>query len=103
MSGDLRVTPAHLRELSAKQEQAAAALTAATQAVDGVDAAVRGSHGPISWSTAAAVAAAQNARRAAGTGIATVSQELGAKLTSAAGRYDGTDASMGVAIDETVR
>lgn len=102
MSGDLRVTTAHLRELSAKQGQAAAVLTSATAAVDGVDSAVRWTHGPISWSTAAAIEAAQHARRVAGTGMANVSQDLGEKLTSAAGRYDNTDTSAGEALDGTV-
>ncbi|KWX23459.1 hypothetical protein AFM11_14330 [Mycolicibacterium wolinskyi] len=102
MSGDLRVTTAHLRELSAKQGEAAAVLTSATAAVDGVDSAVRWTHGPISWSTAAAVEAAQNARRIAGTGMANVSQDLGEKLTSAAGRYDNTDMTTAEALDGTV-
>lgn len=103
MSGDLRVTTAHLRELSAKQGQAAADLTSATAVVEGVDSAVRWTHGPISWSTAAAVEAAQHARRAAGAGMADASHDLGAKLTSAAGRYDRTDTVLGRALDAAVR
>ncbi|MGV0743560.1 ESX-1 secretion-associated protein [Mycolicibacterium sp. XJ870] len=103
MSGDLRVTTAHLRELSAKQGQAAADLTTATAIVEGVDSAVRWTHGPISWSTAAAVEAAQIARRSAGVRMANASQDLGAKLTTAAGKYSGTDTTMGAALDGTIR
>ncbi|MUL82865.1 MULTISPECIES: ESX-1 secretion-associated protein [unclassified Mycolicibacterium] len=103
MAGDLRVATAHLYELSAKQGQAATSLTVATGVVDGVDSSVRLTHGPISSSTAAAVEAALNARRAAGTGMARVSQDLGDKLTRAASGYDRTDATMGGALNGTVR
>lgn len=91
MSNDLRVATVHLRELSAKQGQVSHELTAATAVVEGVATAVRGTHGSISWSTAGAVEAAQTARRAAGTGMARVSDNLSEKLTGAAGRYDNTD------------
>ncbi|WP_135451371.1 ESX-1 secretion-associated protein [Mycobacterium sp. DL99] len=103
MAGDLRVATAHLYELSAKQGQAATSLTIATGVVDGVDASVRVTHGPISSSTATAVVAALNARRAAGTGMASVSRNLGEKLTRAAGGYDRTDSTMGDAICGTAR
>ncbi|HTM85903.1 MAG TPA: ESX-1 secretion-associated protein [Mycobacterium sp.] len=103
MSGDLRVTTAHVRELSAKQGQAAAELSAATEAVAGVDTAVRWTHGPISSATASAVQAAQHARRTAGTGMAGVSADLGDKLTAAATQYDRTDTSASGALDGTVR
>lgn len=91
MSGDLRVTTAHLRELSEKQGEASTKLSSATAVVDGVDTSVRWTHGPVSFATASAVEAAQNARRAAGTGMAAVSDDLSEKLTTAAGRYDQTD------------
>lgn len=81
MAGDLRVATAHLHELSAKQGQAASSLATATGVVDGVDASVRITHGPISSSTAAAVTAALKARRAAGTGMARVSRDLPVKNT----------------------
>lgn len=103
MAGDLRVAGAQLRELSEKQDQAAAGLTMATGVVDGVDTSVRWTHGPISSSTAAAVEAALHARRAAGTSLARVSHDLGQKLTHAAGGYQRTDATMGSALDGTVR
>ncbi|OMC34073.1 hypothetical protein A5740_10535 [Mycobacterium sp. GA-1841] len=103
MSGDLRVATAHLQELSARQGEAASSLALATGAVDGVDTSVRVTHGPISASTAAAVEAALNARRAAGNGMARVSQDLGDKLTRAASGYDRTDSTMGDALHGTVR
>ena len=103
MAGDLRVATAHLQELSAKQGQAATSLTVATGVVEGVDAAVRLTHGPISSSTASAVAAALNARRAAGTCLASVSRDLGAKLSRAAAGYDRTDSAMSGALRGTVR
>lgn len=103
MSDDLRVTTAHLRELSAKQGRAAAELTTATAVVEGVDTAVRFTHGPISWGTAAAVEAVQHARRAAGTGMVKVSEDLETKLDTAAGRYHRTDSTMGDALDGTIQ
>ncbi|MBP2455116.1 ESX-1 secretion-associated protein [Mycolicibacterium lutetiense] len=103
MAGELRVATAHLYELSAKQGQAAISLTVATGVVEGVDSAVRLTHGPISSSTASAVAAALNARRVAGAGMASVSRELGAKLSRAASRYDRTDSTMSGALRGTVR
>lgn len=103
MAGDLRVATAHLYELSAKQGQAATSLTVATGVVDGVDASVRVTHGPISSSTATAVGAALNARRAAGSCMARVSQDLEDKLTRAAGGYDRADSATAGAVRGTVR
>ncbi len=103
MVGDLRVATAHLRELSAKQSQAAAGLTVATGVVEGVGTSVRLTHGPISASTAAAVDAASKARQAAGAGMARVSQDLGDKLTRAASGYDRADSTMAGAARGTVR
>jgi hypothetical protein len=91
MSEDLRVTTAHLRELSTRQGHAAGALATATDVVTGVDSSLRWTHGPISWSTAGAVEAAQNARRTAGHSIARSSEALSEKLIAAARRYDHTD------------
>ncbi|MFV8243878.1 type VII secretion target [Mycolicibacterium peregrinum] len=103
MAGDLRVATAHLHELSAKQGEAASSLTVATGVVEGVDTAVRMTHGPISSASAAAISRAVNARRTAGTGLARVSRDLGSKLSGAAGGYDGTDSTMSGALHGTVR
>jgi hypothetical protein len=95
MSGDLRVTTAHLRELAAKQRQAAAELRSATEIVDGVDTSVRVTHGVISWSTAAAVEAVQNARQTAGTRVEEVSDARADKLEPSAAAYDRIDGLAG--------
>jgi hypothetical protein len=91
MSGELRVTSAHLGELAAKQRQAAAEIRSATEITEGVDTSVRVSHGVISWSTAAAVEAANTARRTAGRAMECVSGQLRDSLQLAARRYDDTD------------
>src|ERR1700754_76161 len=96
MSGDdLRVTTAHLNELTAQQVRAAADARSATVAAEGVDAAVRSTHGIIASATAGAVGAVVAARRSAGMKIATISDDLGRKLADAAQRYDQSDDAMG--------
>ena len=104
MSGDpLRVTTAHLRELAAKQAQAAAEITSATEVVDGVDTSVRKSHGVIAWSTAGAVEAIQHARRAAGHEMAAVSNGMSENLADAAAQYDQVDGAIGGRLDREMR
>ena len=96
MSGDdLRVTTVHLRALAATQQQVAAEIRAATAVTEGVDSAVRSTHGVIASTTANALAAVQAARQTAGTKMAAVSDGLNAKLNGAAMRYDQADAAMG--------
>ena len=100
MSGDdLRVTSAHLRVLAAKQQDAAAEIRAATVVTEGVEAAVRSTHGVIASATASAVEAAQAARRTAGNKMAEVSDGLSHRLNDAATRYDQTDGAMGGRLD----
>lgn len=99
MSSDLQVTTAHVRELAAKQGQAAAEIRSATEVTAGVDTAVRFSHGVIAWSTAGAVEAAQHARVAAGTAMGQASEELRDDLQTAASRYDATDQDTGALLD----
>jgi Excreted virulence factor EspC, type VII ESX diderm len=104
MSGEaLRVTTAHLRKLAAKQAQAAAEITSATEVVDDVDTSVRVSHGVIAWSTASAVEAIQHARRTAGNGIAAASNGMSENLAEAASRYDQIDGAMGRPLDQEMR
>ena len=96
MSGDdLRVTTVHLRALAATQQQVAAEIRAATAVTEGVDAAVRSTHGVIASTTANALVAVQAARQTAGTKMAAVSDGLNEKLNGAATRYDQADAAMG--------
>ena len=104
MSGDdLRVTTAHLVELTVGQVRAGADIRSATIAVDGVDAAVRSTHGVIASATAGAVDAIVAARRGAGTKMASISDELGGKLADAVRRYDQMDDALGRALDEQVQ
>jgi hypothetical protein len=95
---DLRVTTAHLGDLTAHQDRAAADLRSATLAVDGADAAVRSTHGSIAAATASAVEAVLSSRRYAGTRMAAFSDELCDNLADAAKRYDRTDEAMGGAL-----
>jgi len=104
MSGDdLRVTAAHLGELAVQQARAAAETRSATYAVEGVDAAVRSTHGSIASATAGAVEAVVAARRNAGTKMAAVSDDLCEKLTHAARRYDQVDERLGGVLDAQVQ
>ncbi|WP_099040477.1 ESX-1 secretion-associated protein [Mycobacterium neglectum] len=104
MSGDdLRVTTAHLNELTVQQVRAAADTRSATAATEGLDAAVRSTHGIIASATAGALSAVVAARRSAGMKVATISDDLGHKLTDAAQRYDQSDDVMGRALDGQVR
>ena len=104
MSGDdLRVTTAHLVDLAARQVRAAADIRSATFAAEGVDAAVRSTHGVIASATAGAVSQILAARREAGTKMATVSDELSGKLTEAARRYDQIDDAAGRELDGQVQ
>ncbi|BBY94717.1 ESX-1 secretion-associated protein [Mycobacterium gallinarum] len=103
MSGDdVRVTTAHLDELAGRQVRAAAETRSAAILVDGVDAAVRSTHGVIASATAGAVSDIVAARRAAGMKIAAISDDLGHKLHEAARRYDHADDAMGRVLDGQV-
>ncbi len=95
---ELRVTEAHLRELVAKQGEAAAAIGSATGAVDGLGAAVAATHGPVASATAAAVQAAEDARRRAGAQTAAESGGLRDRLGATAVVYAGVDQSASQAL-----
>lgn len=104
MSGDeLRVTTAHLDELTVHQVRAAAATRSATSLAEGVDAVVRSTHGVIASATASAVSDIVAARREAGMKIAAISDDLGHKLHDAGRCYDQTDEAMGHVLDGQVR
>ncbi|MBS4728050.1 ESX-1 secretion-associated protein [Mycobacterium sp. SM1] len=97
---ELRVTTAHLRELSAKQQQAAAEIAAATELTHGVGGSVMKSHGVICAATAGAVSTADGARTAAGEGMREVSTDLAEKLDSAAASYDSVDQQQSGDLDQ---
>lgn len=104
MSGDdLRVTTAHLGDLAVRQARAAAETRSATYAVEGVDAAVRSTHGSIASATASAVEAVLSARRGAGTKMAAISDDLCDKLADAARRYDQIDDTSGGALNQQMQ
>lgn len=99
MSGDdLRVTAAHLGELSVKQGRAAVGIRSATILAEGVDAVVRNTHGSVASASASALAAVLAARRSAGTKMAAISDDLCDKLAEAAKRYDQADDAMSRAL-----
>jgi Excreted virulence factor EspC, type VII ESX diderm len=103
MSGDtLRVTTAHLRDLAVQQQKAATDIRGATHVIEGVDTAVRISHGVIAWSTAAAVEAIQNARRRSANAMAEESEGIRDRLFDAATRYDQVDGAIGVRLDSVM-
>lgn len=104
MSGDdLRVTTAHLDDLTVQQVRAAAATRSATLVADDVDAAIRSTHGVIASATAGAVSAIVEARRGAGMKIAAISDDLGRTLHEAAQHYDRTDEAAGCVLDGQVQ
>jgi hypothetical protein len=94
MSGDLRVTAAHLGELAANQGRAAVGIRSATIAAEGAEAAVTSTHGSIASASVSALAAVLAARRSAGTRMAAISDDLCDKLADAAKRYDQADEAM---------
>lgn len=103
MSSELRVLVAHLGELAAEQGEAAVAIGSATGAVNGVGASVASTHGAISSSTAAAVAAVEHARRTAGGRLERESRKMQQRLTRSAANYELTDRQVGGLITAQVR
>lgn len=100
MSGDeLRIATDHLDRLAVQQANAAAVTRSATVAVEGVDAAVRGTHGTIAAEAASALEAVLPARHRAGMRMAAISADLSEKLADAAKRYDRVDDAAGGVLD----
>jgi Excreted virulence factor EspC, type VII ESX diderm len=95
---ELRVTAAHLRELAAKQGEAAADIRSATGAANGLGASVGSTHGSISSATAAAVQAAEHARAQAGTRTAAESSDMQDRLGASANAYASVDRGASAAL-----
>jgi cytosine/adenosine deaminase-related metal-dependent hydrolase len=95
----LHVEVRHLRELAAKQEQAAAEIASAALLAEGVAASVRTSHGIVASASAGALQAVQQARQEAAHRIGERSSALSGGLVSAAERYRNTDDSSGADLD----
>jgi len=99
MPGDeLRVVTAHLTELAVTQGRAAAAIRSATALADGADGMVRQTHGAVASASASALTAVLAARKNAATRMADISDDLSAKLSEAAKRYENTDEAMNGAL-----
>jgi hypothetical protein len=103
MSGELRVTTAHLRKLSAKQGETATQIAAAATVAEGVSSSMWINHGLICAPTNIAVSNAELARTNACAGMQAVSTDLAEKLNIAATQYDQTDAQAGDKIDGKMR
>ncbi|CAM5713305.1 ESX-1 secretion-associated protein [Mycolicibacterium aubagnense] len=95
MAGKLQVTTSELRELSTKQDDAAAVFSAAGNTTSYVEVKVLATHGPLCMSTQSALSAANNARKAACEQMQNKSRNLASNLTTAASQYDQTDAQEG--------
>ncbi|MGV0788956.1 type VII secretion target [Mycolicibacterium sp. XJ2] len=91
MSEDVRVSAAHLGDLAARHDRAAADTRAMNRAVDGMQAAVENTHGIIAAPTADALDAVLTSRDHAGVTAAESSAALSAELTDAAALYERTD------------
>lgn len=90
-SGELWVTPDHLRELANKHGTAAAQVSQATALVDQTAERVQRTHGSVCSAAAAAAARVAEARRKACIAIETTSQAHEANLNTAASQYVGVD------------
>jgi hypothetical protein len=98
--GSLGVTSSHVRQLSDGQNMAKAAISSNAKVTDGVSASMLVNHGPICLASIAALTLANNAREAACTAMASVSQDMAEKLDITASRYDQTDAEAAAKIDK---
>ncbi|ALI24544.1 RD1 region associated protein [Mycolicibacterium fortuitum] len=90
-SGELWVTPGHLRELADKHGTAAVQASQATALVDQIAKAVERTHGSACSAAAAAAARVAEARRKACIAIETTSQAYEANLNTAASQYVAVD------------
>lgn len=99
MSTVLGVATAHLDGLAIAHGEAAAAITSATDAAQGVDAGIRSTHGAIAASAVAAVAAAEHARRMAGGRLATSATGMKTALGVASSGYERADGQAASALE----
>lgn len=88
---NLKVLAEHIQELAARQQTAVDQIIGANRAIVDPAQNVQDTHGTVCEATHLAVSAAEDARRAAGGALFTVSTELVVKLNSAAAKYDHTD------------
>jgi hypothetical protein len=102
MSGELKVTTAHVRGLAGKQGEIATEIESARAATDAVLRDVLFSHGAICGSANDALAVAVAARDSACAAMREVSTGLEEHLTAAAAAYDAADASTTGALDQSM-
>lgn len=91
MTGSLNVTTSHVRELSAKQQEAAAQLQTATSSADGIEGRLWRTHGAVCAASTIAATLAHQARTSAGQRLKASSEDLHEKLAHAADKYDVVD------------
>jgi hypothetical protein len=92
MSGELRVTTSHVRQLAERQGNAAQQILSAHGAAQGVSSSMMVNHGLVCATSNMAVSIAEQARAAACAKLNSTSTSLSKKLGVAASRYDQTDA-----------
>ncbi|WP_193044637.1 ESX-1 secretion-associated protein [Mycolicibacterium baixiangningiae] len=100
MTDNLRVTASHVRQLAARQAEAAAGIETASTVTDGLGVAMWMTHGIICAPSNAAMGATESARDAACAAMKSVSNDLSTKLGTAAERYEGTDRAGRARLDE---
>jgi Excreted virulence factor EspC, type VII ESX diderm len=103
MAGKLHVETSELRELSTKQDDAAATFSAAGNTTSYVEVKVLATHGPLCMSTQSALSAANNARKAACEQMMDKSRNLASNLTKAASQYDQTDSQEGANLSKQMQ
>ncbi|MEE6180041.1 ESX-1 secretion-associated protein, partial [Mycobacterium sp. 050134] len=99
---DLFVTPDHLSQLAAAQDQASSQATTAASAADGVETAVWISHGVASSASNVAFTAALDARKAFGEALSTAATQLADKLRVATELYRQTDEEAAGELDKQI-
>lgn len=101
--GELHVEPSHLRQLSGRQNDAAAQIADAVPLTADEADEVRSSHGIVCMPTHLAAQAAGVARAKAGIAVQVTSEAYAANLDSAAEKYSWTDQNSGNTIDGKMR
>ncbi len=98
----LNVDTEYLIQLADEQDQSAAKLEEAIQAVDGTAMKLWFDHGPICYGSVSAMVALEEERAAACSNMLLVTNNLAESLRLGAGEYDAGDAQSGAALDGQV-
>lgn len=91
LSGNARVTTAHVQQLAALQEDVAAQIKSATRVTNGIGHSVWVNHGATSGPSNTATDQVETTRRAAGEALPEAARLLASKLRTAATAYHNTD------------